>query len=410
MLTNPRILLVSDDPSLLPEVEGALSQIHEIRAVLHAVSGYRKGLEAARNRQPDLILVDMPQDVELLKSFAEELRSGSPQTRIVAVFHPMIFGKEVSESQILIEAIRAGVSDFMRRPVSTTDLEQYIDRFFRKEPTRAPAAKGRVVTFFTNKGGVGKTTLSVNTSAWLASRFPGRVLLIDASIQMGLCSAMLDLKPKTTMSDVAREKTRLDVTLLRELSTPHKSGLHLLPAPPNAIEAAAIDDEVMSRVLHLARRAFDFVVIDTFPMIDRVLVSILDLADMAYLVTESTVPILDGTAKMLPVLDDLGYPKSKRRLILNRYSSYVGNLPPEEVTKRMGFDIDFIVPYERRLLVAANTGMPFILQSMRFSKFHRALERIGDDILSLAVPVAPAEEEASAPANGTSAARSNKGV
>jgi pilus assembly protein CpaE len=274
--------------------------------------------------------------------------------------------------------------------------------------TRAPKAKGRVVTFFTNKGGVGKTTLSVNTAAWLAARFPDRVLLIDASIQMGLCTAMLNLRPKATMSDVARERSRLDETLLRELSTRHKSGLYLLPAPPDAIQAAAIDDEVMSRVLHLARRAFDFVVIDTFPMIDRVLVSILDLADTAYLVTESTVPILDGTAKMLPVLDNLGYEKSRRRLILNRYSTYVGNLPPEDVTKRMGFEIDFIVPYERRLLVAANTGEPFILQPMRFSKFHRALERIGDDIISRSVGVAPAEPPA--PANGSVSARLNEGV
>ncbi len=46
----------------------------------------------------------------------------------------------------------------------------------------------------------------------------------------------------------------------------------------------------------------------------------------------------------------------------------------------MGFEIDFIVPYEKKLLIAANTGTPYILQSALFSKFHKAIERICDDI------------------------------
>jgi len=407
---NPRILVVSADPGLFPEVELALEPLSDVRPVIHAASDYRKGLEMARNRQPDLALVEMTARTDQLTSFVEELAACAPRTTAVAVFHPLVFGPHVSESQVLIRAIRSGVRDFMRRPVSTTDFDQIIDRMFRRPLPDRPET-GKIVCFFTNKGGVGKTTLAVNTATMLATRYPNRVLLIDASIQMGLCSTMLDLRPESTMSDVVRERSRLDETLLRELSIRHSSGLHLLPAPNNAIEAASVDDEVMSRVLHLARRSFDFVVIDTFPMIDRVLVSILDLVDTAYLITESTVPILDGTSRMLPVLDDLGLGPERRRLVLNRYSTYVGNLPPEDVRRRMGFDIDFIVPYERKLLVAANTGSPMILQATRFSKFYRAVERIADDIASprpvrLAQRAPQARE--SALANGNSFDSSSK--
>lgn len=382
MFINPRLLIVSRDPGLVPEVESALESIQDVRAVVMTASDPRKALESARDRQPDIVLVDMPEDMRQVTSFVEELGVCCPAARAIVVFRPTSFGPHVSEGQILIEAIRAGVQDFLRRPISATDLDQFIDRFYRRQRVQH-AATGKVVTFFTNKGGVGKTTLAVNTSALLASRYPGRVLLIDASIQMGLCATTLDIRPTTTMAHIVRERDRLDETLLREMTMRHDSGLHLIPAPMDAMEAAAVDDDMMSRIIHLARRTYDYVVIDTFPMIDRVLVSILDLVDMAYLVTESTVPILDGTVRMLPVLDDLGVSRQRRRLVLNRYSSYIGNLPPEDVKNRMGFDVDFIVPYERKLLVAANMGEPLILQSTRFSKFHRAVERIADDIAAI---------------------------
>ena len=71
---------------------------------------------------------------------------------------------------------------------------------------------------------------------------PEKVLLIDASLQMGVCASMLDLKPATTMTDAYHERDRLDETLLRQLATPHDCGLHLLAAPADAVEAAYIDE------------------------------------------------------------------------------------------------------------------------------------------------------------------------
>ena len=95
---------------------------------------------------------------------------------------------------------------------------------------------------------MGKSTTAVNAAVGLAVRHPERVLLIDASLQMGVCASLLDLTPATSLTDVVREKDRLDETLIRQLAVPHKSGLHLLAAPADAVEAGDIDDEVMSRI------------------------------------------------------------------------------------------------------------------------------------------------------------------
>ncbi len=126
--------------------------------------------------------------------------------------------------------LRANVQDFLRRPLSSTELRSLLDRVFqpRLTPRKSP---GRILTFMSNKGGVGKSTLSVNAACDLAVRRPGQVLLIDASLQLGSCALMLDLIPQSTLTDAVREKERLDETLLRRLTTRHECGLHLLAAP-----------------------------------------------------------------------------------------------------------------------------------------------------------------------------------
>ncbi len=397
---TPHILIVSRDEGLEPEVRAALDGISDVRAVVSSAESWRRGLEMVRNRRPDLVLFAIGADITDLRSFVEEARTASPSTDTVAVYHPSTIAESGGkESTLLIEALRAGVSDFLRRPVSSRDLDQFMDRRLRR-PRTEERPLGRIVTFFTNKGGVGKSTLSLNTACALAKRHPGRVLLVDASIQMGVCGTLLDLRPSTTMTNIVTDKERLDPTLLRELAVAHSSGLHLLASPFNALEAAMIDDDVISRVLNLGRRAFDYVIVDTFPMIDKVMMAVLDLCDRAYLVTESVVPTLEGTARMLEVLDELGFPESRRRLVLNRYSAFVGNIRSDEVERRMKFKIDHIVPYEKKVLVAANMGSPFILQPGLHSRFRKAIHRIADDIESI-VPARAEAWHGNGSANGT---------
>lgn len=393
---TPSLLIVSSDEHLAAEVKAALEPLPDLSAVVHSAPSWRKAVETLRNRRPSFVLVEIGADLTPLKTFVEEVRVASPTTDVVAVYHPATLGEE-KESSLLIEALRMGVTDFLRRPVSTRDLDQFIERRLRR-PRPDAQALGRIVTFFTNKGGVGKSTLALSSACTLAKRHPGRVLLVDASIQMGVCSALLDLRPRTNMTHIVSEKDRLDATLIRELAAAHSSGLHLLAAPHNALDAAMIDDEVISRVLNLARRAFDYVIVDTFPMIDRVMMAVLDLCDRAYLVTESVVPTLEGTARMLEVLDELGFPHSRRRLALNRYSTFVGNIRSEEVEKRLGLKLDHIVPYEKKLLVAANMGQPLVLQSGLPTRFKRAIARIADEIE--AIPAHAGHDAVGGSANG----------
>ncbi|HUG94097.1 MAG TPA: AAA family ATPase, partial [Planctomycetaceae bacterium] len=190
MPSTPHILIVGSDPALRDEVETALTALDGSASAIQAVGDVRQGLESARRRAPALALVEMGPDLRELKLFAAELAEHSPGTTIAAVFRPDSFGVDVSEAAVLIEALRAGVRDFLRRPVAPNELADLLRRASGTAPKPA-SAHGRIVSFISNKGGVGKSTLAVNAACGVARRHPGRVLLVDASLQLGVCASLL---------------------------------------------------------------------------------------------------------------------------------------------------------------------------------------------------------------------------
>jgi pilus assembly protein CpaE len=380
MPRTPQILIVGPDARLEAEVQAALNGIPDTVPVVHYVAQLRHGTEAARSRRPDFVFVEMSKDLRSLKAFAEEVGKASPETTLAAIFSPDLFGHDVSESAILIEAIRAGMQDFLRRPLSRTDVQQLLERFDRKESAPAAVRTGRIISVVSNKGGVGKSTLSVNAGCLLARKHPDQVLLVDASLQMGVAAALLDLKPPTSLTDAVQQRDRLDETLIRQLATPHESGLHLLAAPADAIEAAYVTDDIMARILTLARRSYDYVIVDTFPMLDQVMVAVLDLSDRAYLVLDGIVPTVLGAVQLTRLLDNLGFPRERQRVVLNRYTGAADNLKPGDVALRLGRDIDHIIPNQKKLAIAANLGKPFALAASRWWGFGKAMRLLVEDM------------------------------
>jgi pilus assembly protein CpaE len=376
-----QILFVGNDPALPSEVQSALAGVPNCRTVPHFAADVYEALDVAVNRHPQLICLQMGSDTRELTSFAREMRASLPDTVVVAMYSPLGFNPEQSESATLIEVLRANVQDFLRRPLSSTELRQLLDRLFQPRAAAARKTSGKVLSFVSNKGGVGKSTLSVNTACDLAVRHPGQVLLIDASLQLGICALMLDSMPQTTLTDAARERERLDGTLLRRLTVQHPCGLHLLAAPKDAVEAAEVTDASFARVLNVARRVFDYIVVDTFPILDSLMLSLLDVSDLVYVVMQGTVPNVVGTVRLLSVLDALGLPIERQRLVLNQnYSRFAGNLRPQDIQQRLGRQLDYAFPYQKRVLVAMNTGRPYILKSMRFYGFGHEMSALVDEI------------------------------
>ncbi len=382
MAMTSEILTITEDSQLREELQAAAKMLGEQQPRLRFVADRGELMQAVRSRPPELVLVPFGDDHRDVGRVAQELKSTQPPIPVVGVFRPNGFADNVSESAVLIDAMRAGVKDFLRRPVSTTEFRTLLESLSEGSGSMAPNSRvaggtfGRVVSFISNKGGVGKSTLAVNTAVGLALRHPERVLLIDASLQMGVAAALLNLRPSATLADIANERDRLDETLLRQLTIVHNSGLHVLAAPNDAIAAMDVDDTLLARIITLARRTYDYIVIDTFPMFDRVVVAALDLSDRAFIIVENVVPTLLGAVGLLNVLQRIGFPEERQSIIINRQQRITGSLSLPDVAERFGRALDFVLPFEKRVTIAANSGEPIAQHSSRLSGFCRVLQQL----------------------------------
>lgn len=393
--TRPlQVLLVGTDPSLLREVEDAAGGASRAPLTIWSAPP-ATAVRVAANRRPSLVLVELMDDLGALKSLSAELAAVTPGAFLAGLYHVSV-GDKPDADQRFVGATRAGLRDFVRRPVSSVELAELLERCTAAGTGATP--DGLIIAFHSTKGGVGKSTLAVNTACALALRHPDRVLLVDASIQLGVCASALDLAPRTTLLDAVRERDRLDGRLLQELAARHHSGLHLLAAPGEALDAVQVDEEALSRVLNVARRTFDFVVLDTFPMLDALVLTALELADHVFLVNQGTVPDVVGAAGLLRTLDGLGLGRTRRTVVVNRtHPAYPARLALSDLEERLGEPVAHEVPYDRAVLTGLNLGEPRILRGLPpwpwRRGFTRALRAITREIEELAASGALRGEE-----------------
>lgn len=380
-----QVLVVGPDVDLVSELDLALAGAAAQRAVLTHARSFADAAATFGARTPDLVCVELGSDAAALRRFAADVRLLAPDALLLGVHSPDAL--DASDASVLVEALRAQFADVIRRPLSSGDLRGCLVRLAER---LGAASSGRIVAFHSTKGGVGKSTLSINAACGLARTRPDQVLLVDCSLQLGVCSAAIDLEPTATLADAARESDRLDARLLRELAEPHPGiGLRLLAAPRDAADAADVSEAALARILGVARRAFELVVVDTLPIVDGVMLGVLDVADRIYLVNQGTVPDVIGAARLLEVLARLGIDASRLRVVLNRNTPrFPGRLTTAVVASRLGREVDFEVPYDRRIFTALNMGVPRILKAGRFG-WGRVMRRIVSDIESLAPTAGP---------------------
>lgn len=376
--------------ALEEELTSASEGLDDLQFVLRTETELGRGVETVRDRAPEICVIDLEGSLESILGASEELTRTAAGTLLVGAYRPDS-AQALERHDDWIGLMRSGLRDFLRRPVSSQELADVLERQVLGQT--AQQATGRVACFAGNKGGVGKSTLAVNSSVLLANRHPGRVLLVDASMQLGSCAAMLDLEPQATIVDAARELYRLDETLLRSLAEEHESGLQLLAAPRDASESGLLDETSLGRILAVARRAYDWVVIDTFPLLDNLALTVLDFSDRVWVATSSGVPAVRGVASYLSLIERLGVPRERVRLVLNGVQRpFPGALNAGSLEERLGRPIDVQVPHSRRFLVSNDSGRVMVQGAPGWSRPKRAISRIAKDLESLPLRRAAAKQ------------------
>ena len=303
---------------------------------------------------------------------ADRLRLKRPGLGVLVLRHKV-------GTDLLTSAIRAGVREVLTvgdHESLRTAVERIRETFNAIHgPTASDANDGRVITVFSPKGGVGKTTVAVNLALALSDNGANRVCLVDLDVAFGDVAITLQLIPEHTISEVVEVEEHLDMSLLGDLLTRHDSGLHVLAAPTHPDAKDRISTKLVRRVIAALRTSYDYIVVDTSPGFDEQVLSAFDETDECVVVATLDVPTVKNVKMSMETLDLLNLATGHRYLVLNRADDEVGLTPANvETILKMGVTVQF--PSSMEVANATNHGRPIVL-SKPDHRVSRAIRELG---------------------------------
>lgn len=382
-----RVLIAEDNPDTCENLRCLLSFEGRVE-ILGTVPAGEEALKKAEKLRPHILLLGLGNPPRQGLELVETVTCRVPEVAVV------IMSADGSRES-LRQAMAAGAREYMVRPFSSDELTAVIHRVYEREmrhrlqrknlgSQRGEAAPGQVVTIFSTKGGVGKTTLAVNLGVSLVEDYGFSVVLLDLDLQFGDAAVMLNLMPRLTCSDLAAEQSQLDGELLDSYLVKHSSGLKLLAAPARPEYAELVSPSLVEKIIKLLKDRYDFLLIDTPGNFTDTGMVALDYASLILFLTSLDLPTLKNTKLGLEVLDSLHH-KDKVRAVLNRATPEIG-IGLSDVEKTLGLTLTAQIPSDGRLVVnSINKGKPFVLSNPQ--------SRVAESVRHLAYLLAQRDED-----------------
>jgi pilus assembly protein CpaE len=384
MTSSLRTVIVDSDADSTAALKRILAANPSVVVIGEFVNARQAALEAPA-RRPDLVIVEV--DEAGPTSVAEQpawvigsLMRALPGAAIFAT------GQSTS-ADFVIEVIRAGALEFIRRPVEREDLISALEKVGRLR-RGAPAARqpGRITSVFSTKGGLGVTTMATNLAVCLAERAQGSTILVDLDTRQSDVATFLNLHPSYSILDALENLERLDESFLRGLVTKHSSGLAILPGP-SRMERSHLAAEQVQAGLDVIRAHFDHVVLDLKHDMDPVTIAALEASDTILFLTALNVSALRSGAAALAAFRHLGLGLQKLKVVVMREGT--GNdVTTKHAREALGLPIHWRTPSDYPTVVASiNRGTPMVTASPR-SKISRNLGELAEQLARGPRPVA----------------------
>ena len=265
---------------------------------------------------------------------------------------------------LVLQALRAGCSEFLHKPFDANALVETLDRLEQQlsNANNKPIATGSILSFLGVKGGVGTTTLAVHLAMYLVQSHKKRVLLIDHHEELGHCCVYLGVDgSRSPYSEVVRSVSRLDSELLSGFVVKHSSGLEVLSSPDICGGSQPVDPESVARTLEFLRGEYDYVIIDCPTTLDDVTLAVVEASSNVYLVATPEIGAIRDLSRYVDKLMQSEGSTGKMQVVINRVSSrYAVNV--EHIEKAIRLPVAIRLPNSYAELVrSVNLGEPISL-------------------------------------------------
>lgn len=334
--------------------------------------------------EPDVLFIDIS---ELENGFeVAETFKASHESEIVLISAKI-------RKEYFRRAMQVGARDLLIKPLNSEEVLESLakinDLLKRNKKGHQGNGMSRIITVFSTKGGVGKTTIATNTAVCLEKNTGKNVVVIDLDLEFGCMAAMFGLRANPNIVDLCNTEGPLDPEVVEKvLQVPVMTRVKVLVAPHTPDLAAAVEGDgrkdkhrnYISEIISILEQNYDYIIIDTASNFRETNLTALDRSDKILLVTTPDIPTLQNTGKCLDILlEKLDYNKEKIQLVLNRSDGTIG-LTEAEIIESLDYPISYRIPSDGKVVVkAANLGEPFVC-SVPQKPISQSIDRLSKSI------------------------------
>lgn len=343
--------MIEDVPQVASHVRSLLVSQTQIQ-VVEVIGDGDRALAAVGDFRPDVVIIDwLLQGRVSGAKVASSIRQAHPEVGIIVLTVPQ---------ELITEDPARGIDAVLRMPLAGFDLTAIIRRIAEERVSATSGAGAQLVSLFSPKGGVGRTTLAYNLAVALAGEEP--VCLVDGSLQFSDMRGLLRA-PANALSILDLPTDKIRDSDVSEVMWRDPSGIDVLLAPPRVEMAEMITTRDIEKSLSLLRRLYGHVVIDTRAGLTDEVLAFLDASDIVLQILTFDAMAVRALAMANEAFAAIGYPPNKMAVVLNRADAS-GGITREEVEEVLGQHIDFEIVSDGHLVLAANNeGVPFVSAS-----------------------------------------------
>jgi len=302
-----------------------------------AVGEWPAFLERLERTRPDVLLIDFANLQAPYDELIAQIKNSAAAPQVVALH-------KSAEPETILSVIRAGADEYLYPPIGA-NLGKALERLAARLSTRMNGNPngGKLLGFFSAKGGCGSTTIACHTAVELARQTNVDVLLADLDLDAGLVGFLMKCKSRYSILDAMANTHRLDLSYWRALVSNGTPRLQVIRAPGASAQREEPKTDDIRTVLRFVRFQYEWTLVDLGRGLNPLVLSALDEVDQAFLVTTLDVPALHQVQQIIRSLIDSGYGQDRLRLLLNRVPK-APDVMPGELEGLLGIPVFSMLP------------------------------------------------------------------
>ena len=322
-----------------------------------------------------IVIIDLDNEENFIENLIKKIKILTP--KIIATSKNYCTDK-------IIQALRLGVCDFIPKPVLKDDLYKSIQKL-SKQNLEEDTSSSKIITIYSNKGGIGKTTIATNFAYELAKVTRDKVALIDLNLQLGDVSTFLNLNPSFDVAYVINNLIdKNSEILLNAFERIENTKLYVLSDPNFIEQSESIKPQQVEKLFEVLKKAFTYIVIDMSSNIDEKSLKILDKSDFIFFTTIVNIPAIRNAQRCLNLFESRNYEKEKVKILINRFMEN-DELSIQDIENTLGKSIYWKIPNNYfSIMEAINRGIPIAQVNATSNiahSFKDLAQKVSDEII-----------------------------